>query len=302
MKLSVTTATSELGLMAERQKLVVFVGSGISVPSGLPTWDQMLLNFIEFCRDLQRHLPDPDRFDDLLADAEAQKDKYPARVASVLKRRLQEIQAEDVANVYGFFQDWFRDSLSGGQPNDYHKSLVSTAYPVILTTNYDNLLERAASDVGFTELRLNSFTFIEADKVAAALYEHRPSIIHVHGDMNRVALGDFIFTAEDYLQIKRNHPGFTMALQSIFLNYSVLFVGYGGSDPHLEDFMEEISYFLQWSSLKTLPKYYLTLLKGKAGAVLDKYKKLLRTNLVLLDSYEQTQELLDGIQSAAPRR
>lgn len=300
MSLTVTEAGEQLKPLLMQRKLLVFAGSGVSVPSHLPTWDELLDKFIVFCENLQPYLTKEERFDDLLADAKLRKQGYPAQVASVLKRRLAEIQETGVSNVLVAFKKWLNDLLSG-EPNDYHRLIVSTDYPFILTTNYDNLLEKAAEEQGYLRLVINSFTFDHTAKVAAAVYDRQPSIIHVHGDLNDLALDKFIFTAEDYQIIEKDYPGFRLALQSLFLHYSVLFVGYGASDPHLEKLMEELAHYLRWSTQRALPRCYLILRRDKTGAVHDRYKEGLRTKIISITSYDETLALLQQLCNAAPR-
>ncbi len=269
MEICINEGLEKLKNLMKNKKLIIFVGSGISVPSGLPTWDELLDNFIELCEKLQGTLSKEDQFVKLLDDAKSRKENYPTQVASVLKNKLAEIQKKEIANVYKIIQSWFIDKFSSSQPNDYHKLILKTNFPYILTSNYDNLLEKAAMDLGFFDLYANSFSFKEADKVAAALYEKKSCIIHVHGDINSIALDDFVFTSEDYVKIKNKYPGFTLSIQSLFVNYSVLFVGYGVSDPHLEDLLEELSYYFDWSMFEKLPKYYIALKKDKIDTILD---------------------------------
>ena len=92
-----------------------------------------------------------------------------------------------------------------------------------------------------------------------------------------------------------------MALQTLFFSNSVLFVGYGGSDPHFEDFMEDIAHSLNWSTNDKLPRAFLALQKDKVGEVLNKYKGRLRTDIIELDTYEETTKLLKRLQLIAPR-
>lgn len=301
MRYSLQEGIDALVPYLEQGKLIVFVGSGISVPSELPTWDELLTKFVDFCEELQDQLPDSDRFDSLISDAKSNKKQYPVRVASALKSRLVELNSNKVYNIFGSFADWFLQMFTGALPNENHQLITATSFPHILTSNYDTLLEQSARKQGFKTLPLNSFTFKEADKVAAAIYEGRPTIIHIHGKLDNIVLDDFVFTAQDYVRIKRKYPGFTLALQALFLNYSILFVGYGGSDPHLEDFVEEVSYFLEWSTMEQLPRYFLVLRKDKAGEVLEKYKDTLRTHLICVDTYDQSTEMLGKLQKQFPR-
>lgn len=271
------------------------------MPAGLPTWDDLLVKFISFCEELDDLLPDEKKLGRLLRDAKQQTKDYPTRVASVLKRRLLELEKEEALNIYRAFGTWLRETFTA-EPHENHRLIVRTDYPFILTSNYDSLLEKAAEEAGYQRLaRLNSYTYTEAEKIAAAVYQKQPSIIHVHGDTSGIALDEFVFTAEDYVKIRRAHPGFTLIMQTLFVEYSVLFVGYGGSDPHFEDFVENISYCLDWSDNASLPRCFLSLHEEKVGDVLSKYKDRLRTDVIALKDYEETTDLLRALQAACPR-
>jgi hypothetical protein len=301
MRLTTEQGTERLKPLLREQKLIVFAGSGISVPAGLPTWDDLLVKFISFCEELNDLLPAEDILGKLLRDAKEQTEEYPTRVASVLKRRLLELEKEEAQNIYKAFATWLRDTFTA-EPHENHRLIVRTNYPFILTSNYDSLLEKAAEEEGYHRLaRLGSYTYTEADKIAAAVYQKQPSIIHVHGDNSGIALDEFVFTAEDYVKIRRAHPGFTLIMQTLFIDYSVLFVGYGGSDPHFEDFIENISYCLEWSDSASLPRSFLSLHKDKVGEVLSKYKDRLRTDIIALEEYDETTDLLRALQEACPR-
>ncbi|WP_339067195.1 SIR2 family protein [Teredinibacter turnerae] len=90
-------------------------------------------------------------------------------------------------------------------------------------------------------------------------------------------------------------------MQSLFLRYSTLFVGYGASDPHLEDLLEEFAYFFDFSESKNMSKNYLVVLRDKNQAVLEAYKKKMRTELVVIDKFDDYEKLLKDINIAAPR-
>ena len=230
---------------------------------------------------------------------------YPERVASVLKDWIVEVNNSTNENLQKYFTSWMFSKFSSGEPNENHKLIVGTNYNFILTSNYDNLLEKAARIGKFEEINRNTYSYKDKstyDKLASRIYSDSPTLIHVHGDLHGIALDEFVFTSEDYVKIVRNYPGFRMMLQSLFLKYSVLFVGYGGSDPHLESFMEEIAYFMNWSMLPELPRYYMVLKRKKAGAILNKYKSKLRTTIIEIDEYKEMTSLLRRLKLAAPRK
>ena len=302
MKLTLEEATQQLIPLVKSRRLILLAGAGVSYASKLPLWDDLIERFIKFCREVQEILPENKRFASLLEAADSERKSHPERVASVLKDQLAKVQDTTGAKIQDVFSDWLINELSG-EPNENHRLIVSTNYPFILTSNYDTLLESAARSAGFATLALYSYTFNDPAAIAAAIYEERPALIHIHGSMRNVAVGDFVFTSEDYNRIKRQHPGFSMALNTLFIKYSTLFVGYGGSDPHLEDVAEAMAFKLRegWPNLEALPRSFLVLHKDKATEVLDKYKGKLRTDIVALNDYAEMTVLLRSLNKEAPR-
>jgi len=302
--LEIDEATVTLCNLAKEGKLIVFVGSGISIDSGLPVWDDFLKKFIEFCKEIRtiysRYPEVQDIFSDtLLDDAELQTRIHPTHVATVLKERIAKLPSRISTNVETDFKRWFFNLFSRALPNSQHQSIASTNYPYILTSNYDTLIEDAAKTVGAPYA---SLSFYEKGLIAEALYNQTPAIIHVHGTAYSAVLDNIIFTSEDYIRIiKKGEPGFSFAMQSLFLRYSTLFVGYGASDPHLEDLIEEFAYFFDFEDSANMSKNYLVVLRSKAKSIYNAYKKRMRTELIIIDNFPQYGQLLKSIQAAAPR-
>lgn len=290
-------------------RLIAFVGSGISVDSGLPTWDGFLDSFIVFCRDVKNEygkgsadaiegiLPDT-----LLANAELERSKRPAHVALVLKDALMRAPDNLRSNIQRDFQKWFYRSFDRAEPNEKHHQIVSTNYPYILTSNYDLLLEQAQKPIGAPYSTLSLLS--EKERVASAFYLRQPAIIHVHGTYEDALFDKIVFTARDYIEVvKKRYPGSSFLLQSLFLNYSTVFFGYGASDPHLEDLMEELSYYLDFKADANLPKNYLVVRKDKVaqGGVYEKFKSYIRTELIAIETLQDYNTLLWKLKSFAPR-
>lgn len=82
----------------------------------------------------------------------------------------------------------------------------------------------------------------------------------------------------------------------------MLFVGYGGSDPHLEDLTEELCYFFDFTAGKGMARNYLVVNKGSYGPILEHYKERMRTELIVVDdNFRKSAKLLKGLRDAAPR-
>ncbi|WP_339067196.1 SIR2 family protein [Teredinibacter turnerae] len=209
--LELDQAIKELSDLAKQQKLIIFVGSGISLKSGLPLWDDFLNLFIEFCNGLRKTYASYTEIenlfpDELLNDATKQASSKPTHVATVLKDRMSKLPTNLRTNVENDFKRWFVSLFVTAKENSQHHWIVSTNYPFILTSNYDTLLEDAAKSVGAPYA---SVSFYEKGLLAEILYNQDPAIIHVHGSAFDAVMDKVIFTSEDYIKIiKKESPGF----------------------------------------------------------------------------------------------
>jgi hypothetical protein len=290
-------------------RLIVFVGSGMSIaePSNLPDWDTFIELFINHCKHVIEILPPiaQKQNAELIADAKVRRNKDPIRVASVLKDFLKSLDKNNTLNINieDSFKTWFIEIFAGKNFNENHNLITQISFPYILTSNYDMLLEKALSESQFKSLSLQTYTFTEADSIAASLFSKEFAIIHMHGKYQNVALDNIVFTSEDYTKmLRRSFPGFTMSMQNLFSNYSTLFIGYGGSDPHLEDLLEEHAFYLNYSNNKNLPQNYLVTLKSKTDTIYNNYKNKRRTEIIAIDSYDEYKVLLESLKSEFPRK
>lgn len=315
MSLNIGDAKTMLDPLFPEKKLAIFVGSGVSVPSGLPTWDGLLEKFVEFCESYERSLGDTE-LHDLLDDARRivfgsstaapprslkSSVLHPERVISALKHELTRLEKEKGIRIGEDFGVWLVQTLSG-KPNNMHKSIVSTNYSYILTSNYDKLLEDAARELSLT---LPSYSHHDSEQVrdlAAAIYNHRSCIIHAHGNLWSIVLNEMVLTSQDYASFAKKYGGFTLLLQTIFATQSILFVGYGASDPHFEYILEELTTLFDVdSSSSSLPRYFLVVKKDKVGKVFEKYKRAFATAIIEVDDYSECDILLAEIQKSNPR-
>jgi SIR2-like domain len=298
MIIPLNDALEPLATLLKQGKLIIFVGAGISCqePSKLPTWHGFLESFINFCENLAARNPGntdiANAFDnELIESARKEITKNPAHVATVLKSRIQDLPV----TIQNQYKSWFISSFSNVDPNECHKLIARTNYPYVLTSNYDTLLEDAYVQSGLQHL---AASFDESKIIAENIYERNHLIIHVHGDLFS---DNVIFTSEDYTQIiKKEYPGFSFAIQSLFLTHSVLFVGYGGNDPHMEDLIEEFAYWYG-NGNNNNSKNYLVTRKDNVNIITEQYKERVGTNTVTIDQYSDYGVLLEYLRKACPR-
>ena len=283
-------------------KLSIFAGSGISVESGLPAWDGFIDKYIEICEKLNKSIDTSLRFDDIVADAKKHSDSNLIETITALKDKVKQCQENGVD--VGFCDDKLNKLFYSASPNDYHRLLVSTNYNHIITTNYDSLLEDAAEELGYNELLTRSYSYGLKDtaKITAAIYEEKAAIIHAHGKIADIKLDQFVLTKDDYLNIMKHNPGFRMILNTIFIMNSVLFVGYGGSDPHFEDIIDDLNLSLNWrNNGSLLPKCYIMMRKDKVTPIREYLHDTNRADIISFGTYEDQKEFLRELQKTNPR-
>jgi hypothetical protein len=124
------------------------------------------------------------------------------------------------------------------QPSPALAALARLNFPLVITTNYDQLFERALRDakkrpiVSVYEPELKSASDTREDPTA-----DRPLIFKIHGDIDRSA--SIVITDEDYIQfiLRMSHSGdyspIPFLLKFYFTRWPTLFIGYSLLDYNL---------------------------------------------------------------------
>ncbi len=126
----------------------------------------------------------------------------------------------------GFLLNLIPDTLH--EPSKLHSLLVSLPWAEILTTNYDTLLERAAS-------RGISRQYDVVRTAADIPGTVKPRIVKLHGSFPSTR--PFIFTEEDFRTYPRRFAPFLNLAQQAAMETVLCLVGFSGDDPN----------FLNWT-------------------------------------------------------
>ncbi len=209
--------------------------------------------------------------------------------------------------ILPFTTDFCDDELNAlfyaAEPNKYHDYIISTNYRHIITTNYDSLLEKSAKKLGYKSLLTRSYSYVEQQNLSIAIYSQNTAIIHAHGKISDLKLDQFVLTRDDYLTIMKHNPGFRLIMNSIFLTNSVLFTGYGGSDPHFEDIISDLNMTLNWDNEgEDLPRCYIMLRKDKITPIREFLNDKHRVDIIAFDEYNQMTVFLKDLAESNPRR
>ena len=198
-----------------RDKLVIFVGAGVSKNSGVPTWGRMVRTFAE------------------------QMD-YPVEKLSTDEyiRIPQYYYGMDESEGHRDYYETIRKIISPETEPNILNELIAQLHPKhIVTTNYDKLMDKVAE--GYEVIRQDK----DLLKVDSNNY-----LIKMHGDIDNVE--EVVFKETDYLQYSETHRLMETFLKSLLIDHVFLFVGYSLNDYNLNTFTNWIEFIAREMNIK----------------------------------------------------
>ncbi|OOW01061.1 SIR2 family protein [Pseudomonas fakonensis] len=221
--------TAELLHAYRTNKLLLFVGAGVSANLNLPTWDELIAHI---ARDLGY---DPKVFATY---------GTPLALAEYYKRKKGSL---------GPLRSWmdreWHKSTTDVTQSEIHRLIAQGQFPRIYTTNYDRWLEMA--HIAFD---------VPHDKIAsvadlATTSDGRRQIIKFHGDFDddtSIVLGE-----TSYFQRLNYDSPLDLKLSHDVLGNSVLFIGYSLSDFNIRLLFYRMTQLWNSSALASArPKSY----------------------------------------------
>jgi hypothetical protein len=200
------------GLLADlirevrERHVILFVGAGVSAGLGLPTWE-------DFIGRLGAELGfEPTEFLELSNDFRSLAEFYRLEKGSLealCRKMAREWQVSD-------------DKLAASQA---HRQIVELDFPVVYTTNYDHLLERAY------QLHGRRFNKIVTAADFAASDPALSTIVKFHGDLDDPS--SIVLAETDYLERLSFEQPLDIKLSAGAFGKALAFIGYSVSDVNL---------------------------------------------------------------------
>lgn len=184
----------------DNNRLVIFIGAGVSANSNLPSWSE-LIN--EFCKSLGIDRNEKMNTEDFMRIAQYY---YNQRG---MKEYYDAITKNFDVNLF---------------PNLLHNFILKMSPQHIITTNYDDLIEQAINkSILFYDLVCedNDLPYTPNGRL----------LIKMHGDLKK---RNIVLKEDDYLLYSKNFKLMETFIKSLFVNHVILFIGYSVNDYNLK--------------------------------------------------------------------
>ena len=211
---------------ARKRNLILIVGAGVSAASTNderacpPNWVDLLRNSAEKISMAARK----SELDALLEQGRLLEAAELLRFDASERSRTQDLHQAIVDAVDGPQGHPF-------QANPWHEAIVAVEPNVIVTTNFDKIIERATSS-GYN---VHSYT---SSGVAADIRRSTPVLLKIHGSRDQVE--DLVLSRRDFTQVRKRVAHVFEVLHALLLTRPALFIGYGLRDPDLQLVLENV--------------------------------------------------------------
>lgn len=211
------------------KECILFVGSGISVWSGLPSWERLLKLMVEFLSDRGLQAEEKSEINQILSRGDL---LTAASLCASLMRK---------GNFRDFIDEVFIDL--NPKPHEIHRIIVDLGPDSFVTTNYDRLIDDAYQIVhdGLVLSPVNNDQPIEQAKIV----KHGASrfIFTPHGRVEKC--DTIVLTREDYRGLKYTSKATIPTLQHLLISRPVVYLGFGLQDPDFLMIKDEIATIYQ---------------------------------------------------------
>ena len=189
----------------EKEKLIIFVGAGVSKNSGLPNWNELIKEYAKELGNKKENF----KSDEIL--------KIPEKYF----KKFGETKYYEILNK--IFSEKY-------EPNSIHEVLKKMNLNYIVTTNYDNLIET----------KINSYVVSEDTDLPH--HNTNTMVIKMHGD---IVKKNVVLKKSDYKNYENNFPLISTYLKGLFTTNTILFIGYSFNDASVQQIMKWIRNILK---------------------------------------------------------
>lgn len=207
-------SATRLAGMARSGKLVPFMGAGVSVSAGGPTWPELIAQLAYGIG------MDQDQVTALASSKRSALDQ-----AAYLRELYRRKDGDSAA-----FEKAVVDAVSRDRYGLAPSLLASLRTEQAITLNYDTLFEIASEDVG------DARTIIPADGSRGSRTDKW--LLKLHGSVRKPET--IVLTRDDYLGYSANREALSAIVKANLITHHLLFVGFGLSDDHFHQIIHDV--------------------------------------------------------------
>ncbi|WP_319995466.1 SIR2 family protein [Trichococcus shcherbakoviae] len=194
----------EIARASKYGKLVFFVGAGLSTLSEYPQWWELV-----------------DRYFNELYGKKKEGD-FSTDEYLKIPQIFYDVKGEEAYDK--ILNDIFSVDKN---PNPIHFKILAMNPVHIITTNYDNLIDKTCLQRG------KYYSHISAEEDVALAPSSR-YLLKVHGDFSRGIKGENVVLKEsDYMNYDLNSPLISNLMKTIMATHTIVFIGYGVGDYNI---------------------------------------------------------------------
>lgn len=255
------------------QRVVIFIGAGVSQNLGLPSWRDFAYKHVELLYNNNKidyktkELLCKDNFRTVMSlcknviskDEELQskmlemyENLFRVRISDEEKmyskiENLDELSSDDLYGLKEYIRKrQINETINN--PDEIFKKLYDIN-AVYVTTNYDDVFDILSSNDDNINENLKDNKILNKSKKVFYLEEdfkerlntkkiENGQVYHIHGSINKIE--DMVVSNEDYIsRYWKEKNSFKAFLEYIFNNYNIIFIGYGLEELEILNYMFE---------------------------------------------------------------
>ena len=224
----------ELTEAIRNREVILFVGAGVSMNLGLPSWEDLIG---KLARDLG----------------------YEKEVYQTMGDHLVLAEYYKLIKGIGSLRSWMDRKWHNTERIDIgaskiHELIVKLDFPIIYTTNYDRWLEFA-----YDRYEKDYVKIVDVSDLRA-ISEHATQIIKFHGDFDND--DSIVLTESSFFERLDFETPLDIKLRADVLGRSILFLGYSLSDINIRFLLHKLNRLWEQANIASAkPKSFMLLMK-----------------------------------------